>query len=431
MNTKKYFIEIFKKGEEQNEKQDSVIDAIRALSVLSIIAFHVMIGVIQVYDHSKAKQFILGMPSLLQPLWHGEKGVDAFFLLSALVIGLPFFKNIDNYNLSTAKEFLKKKFFRIYPLFLVALILYTLGQWSYFGEYFFSNLFFLNNIIPGERTIIPVGWFLTVEVQYFILLPILFFALKKIRLQKTKYIGIVLSTLFVSSVVACALVLLSNSDLYLRPITDLFLAEDRNDFSARMGRFFYEANLTRYGPFVAGILLAYLKIFHSEKLASILKNKFIGILFFFAAAAMILFPILLPIYDPDSWYYNSFSAGQNFWVLAASRQIFALGLVLLILGCWYSLALPFALIKKIFSWRVWRPISKLSFPIYLFHFPFIAIAAAAVFGTTNIKEIAAVSFLSGSLIFCLAFALTFIFSIPLYIYIERPIIERTKNSAKI
>lgn len=418
MNTKKYFAEIFKK----NTKQDPVIDGIRALSVLSIIAFHVVVGIIQVYEHNKAKQYILDMPAWLQPLWHGEKGVDAFFLLSALVIGLSVFKNIENYNLSAALEFLKKKFFRIYPLFLVALIAYTLGQWSYFGKYFLSNLVFLNNIIPGERSIIPVGWFLTVEVQYFIALPLLFFALKK-----TKHQGLVLAALLATSVAACAAVLLSNPDLYLRPITDLFLATDRGEFSGRVGRLFYEAGFARYGPFVAGLWLAYLRSQHSDKLTEIFKNKASAGLVFFAAAALILFPTLLPIYNPNSWYYHPFSVAQNFWMLASSRQMFACGLGLLILGCWYSSFTPFKLLNKIFNLGVWRPISKLAFPAYLFHFPFIAIAAIIVFGTTNIKEVAAVSFLSGSLIFFLAAALTLLFSIPLHIYIERPLAEREKK----
>ena len=85
-----YFKEIFAK----NDRQDQVIDGIRALSVLSIIAFHVAVGIIQIYDKQKAKDYILDMPAALQPIWHFEKGVDAFFLISALVLGVPLFKKM-------------------------------------------------------------------------------------------------------------------------------------------------------------------------------------------------------------------------------------------------------------------------------------------------------------------------------------------------
>lgn len=417
MKTKEYFNEIF----EKNEKHDPVIDAIRALSILSIIAFHIVVGIVHIFEHARAREFILNMPGQLQPLWHGEKGVDAFFLLSALVIGIPFFKNIEKFNSATILNFFKKKLLRIYPLFLVALVLYTAAQWGYFGKYFFSNLFFLNNIIPGERAIIPVGWFLTVEVQYFVLTPLLFLLLKKI-----KYRGLTLAALFLSSVFACAAVLLQNPQLYTRPITDLFLAADRSNFSNQMGQLFYESNLTRFGPFVAGFLLAYIRVFYSNALSVFFKQKIKGFMVFVAALVLIIAPLILPIYDPTSWFYQPFSTHQNFWALAASRQVFALGVALLILGCWYS-GWAFKAISGLFSWRIWRPISKLSFPMYLFHFPFIAVAAVIVFGTTNINEVTSVSFLSGVLIFLLATVLTFLFSIPLYIYVERPFIERGKN----
>ncbi|MEQ1721820.1 MAG: acyltransferase [Pseudobdellovibrio sp.] len=417
MSAKQYFNEIF----EKNEKHDPVIDAIRAISVLSIIAFHVMVGIIQVYDHEKAKVYILGMPSILQPLWHGEKGVDAFFLLSALVIGIPFFKSIDNFDWTIAKDFFKKKFFRIYPLFFVALCLYTIAQWSYFGEYFFSNLFFINNLIEGQRGIIPVGWFLTVEMQYFVLTPLLFLALRKIKIR-----GLALTVLFLSSVGICALVLRNHSDLFMRPMTDLFLASDRNAFSGLMGRYFYEANLTRFGPFVIGFLLAYLKVFYSEKLTAVFKNKLVGALFLALSLVFILIPTTLPIYDPQSWFYTEFSTTLNFWTLAASRQMFALGVFLLILGCWYSRD-AFKAINSIFALRIWKPLSNLSFPIYLFHFPFIGVAAVIVFGTTNVKEITGVSFLQGLGIFLLATALTFLFSIPFHLYVERRFTNRAKK----
>ena len=417
MKTKAYFTEIFAK----NEKHDPVIDGIRALSVLSIIAFHVVVGIIQVFDNARAQQFILNMPSLLQPLWHGEKGVDAFFLLSGLVIGTPLFRKLEFFDLNAAMLFYKKKLYRIYPLFLVALGLYTVAQWDHFGKYFFSNLVFLNNIIPDERTIIPVGWFLTVEVQYLVLVPPLFLLLKTMR-----YRGTTLAILFLCSLAASAAILVENPQLYTRPITDLFLAADKGEFSTLMGRHFYEADLARFGPFVAGILLAYLRGEYSQKIAEFFKKKCLSVLAFCVAGALIAVPLLMPVYDPKSWFYSPFSENLNFIFLAGSRQAFAFGVALMVLGCSSSGAL-FKEVSRLLSLRIWQPISRLSFPIYLFHFPFIAVAAVAVFGTTNIKEITDVAFIQGLIIFLLASVLTFVFSIPLYIYVERPFVDRVKN----
>ena len=281
---------------------------------------------------------------------------------------------------------------------------------------------FLNNIISGERTIIPVGWFLTVEVQYFVLVPALFLLLKG-----TKYRGTTLTILFLSSFVATAAILVKNPQLYTRPITDLFLAADKGAFSTLMGRQFYESDLARFGPFVAGILLAYVRGVYSQKIADFFKKKYTSAIALFAAGVLIAVPLLTPVYEPTAWFYSPFSEKLNFVFLAGSRQAFALGVAILVLGC-SSGGILFNLPSRLLSLRIWQPISRLSFPIYLFHFPFIAVAAVAVFGTTNIKEIIDVGFTQGLVIFLLASVLTFIFSIPLYIYVERPFVDRVKKT---
>lgn len=418
MKTKEYFNEIFA----INPKQDAVIDAVRAISVLSIIAFHVAVGIIQLYDFEQAKRYILEMPSILQPLWHGEKGVDAFFLISALVLGIPLFKYLDQFDVKAALAFYKKRFWRIYPLFLFALILYTAAQWNYFGKYFWSNLFLINNLIEGERTIIPVGWSLLVEVQYYALLPLLFFALKKIKYRMS-----LLWLLIASSFVACAYRLLQNAEIFMRPLTDIFLAEDRAQFITTLGHEFYEANLTRFGPFGIGLLLAYLRINKSEKLKEIFKSTRLSVVALVFSAAFIFYGSAFPVYHPLSFYYDHFMPETHFLFLITVRQVFAFGLMLLILGCWYSENAVFRLINRVFHFRFWIPFSRLSFPIYLFHFPFIAVAAVAVFGTTDVKSILSVSFPQGLAIFVLASVLTVIFSILLYIYLERPLTNRGKN----
>ena len=420
MRKNPYFQEIFA----VNEKQDYVIDAIRALSVLSIIAFHVVVGILQIYDFEKSKEYILSMPAALQPLFHGEKGVDAFFLISGLVLGLPLFKRLPGFDFAATKDFYKKRFFRIYPLFLVALLLYTAGQWSYFGKYFFSNLFLINNLIPGERTIIPVGWSLLVEVQYYAVLPLFLILLKKSN-QKLGLLalGVLLS------VVACALRLFAHPELYTRPMTDVFLASDHSNFTTLVGEYLYESNLTRFGPFVIGLMLAYLRVARNERLKLLFSNSTAGLLIFIGSILCVGLTAALPIYNPQSFYYQSFSPGLNFLFLATHRQVFASGLGLLILGCWYSPLSIFAGFRSLFKSRFWLPLSRLSFSIYLFHFPFVAIAAVMVFGTTNVKEVLSVSFVQGLILFVLATLLTILFSIPMYVYVERPFIEKGRTKS--
>lgn len=411
----KYFKDIFA----FKSQHDSVTDAVRAMSVLSIIAFHVVVGVTQIFDFAKTKDYILNMPAVLQPLWQGEKGVDAFFLISALVLGIPLFSRIESFDWPATVTFYKKRFFRIYPLFLLALLLYTAAQWSYFGKYFFSNLLLINNLIEGQRTIIPVGWSLLVEVQYYAVLPLFLWLLKV-----SKYRVLLLTSGIAASFFVCYWRLTAHSELYLRPLTDIFLAEDHSRFTSLIGEHLYESNMTRFGPFAIGLLLAYLKVSYEKQLKEVFSRTGPSVLVFVSGLALFLLGLCIPVYDPQSFYYHPFSTGINAFYLSTHRQIFALGLALLILGSWYSLISPFNFLRRISNNRFWLPFSRLSFPIYLFHFPFIAVAAIMVFGTTNVKDIVSVSFLQGFSLFVLATLLTLLFSIPLHIYIERPLIER-------
>lgn len=389
------------------------------MSVLSIIAFHVVVGVTQIYDFERTKNYILNMPDLLQPLWQGEKGVDAFFLISALVLGLPLFSRLESFDWSATVNFYKKRFFRIYPLFFVALVLYTFAQWSYFGQYFFSNLFLINNLIEGQRTIIPVGWSLLVEVQYYAALPLFLWLLKK----SSRRALLICIGVFISSL-TCYWRLKGHSDLYTRPLTDIFLAEDHSKFTSLIGEYLYESNMTRFGPFAIGLLLAYFKVFYEKKMKELFAKKGFSFLIFSLGFILFALGLGLPVYNPQSFYYNPFSTSINAFYLSTHRQVFALGVALLMAGSWYSLITPFSFLRTVSNSRFWLPFSRLSFPIYLFHFPFIAVSAVMVFGTTNVKEISTVSFLQGFSLFVLASLLTLIFSIPLHIYLERPLIER-------
>ena len=167
--------------------------------------------------------------------------------------------------------------------------------------------------------------------------------------------------------------------------------------------------------------------FYPEKIAQFFKNKAFTVLALVACAGLIAAPVLIPLYDPTSWFYQPFSENKNFIYLAVSRQAFAVGIAILIIGC-NNAAGFFRYPAKLLQWRVWQPISKLSFPMYLFHFPFIAIAAVTVFGTIDTKQITSVGAGDGVLVFLLASVLTFIFSIPLYIYVERPFTERPQKN---
>jgi peptidoglycan/LPS O-acetylase OafA/YrhL len=110
-------------------------------------------------------------------------GVDLFFVISGFVFAPYLFGK----KLSTVPHFIRR-FFRIYPLYLVALCVYAglrlyQGQdINFFTEHLlflhtFMNIFFLD--ITGFTTIAhyfnPAFWSLPAEVQFYLILPFLAF----------------------------------------------------------------------------------------------------------------------------------------------------------------------------------------------------------------------------------------------------------------
>lgn len=401
----------------RNPSFDPVLDALRAISVLTIVAFHLLFAVTNFYKYSDLTELLKTVPLFFLPIWHGEKGVDSFFLISGAVLAIPLFKRLQQFDVQTALQFYHVRLRRIYPLFLLVLILFTAGQWNWNKDYVLSNLFFVSNLIPGQKQIIPVGWSLINEVQYYFLLPFLFFALKRTNWKMSVLLGVIFS-----SVVINYIILFQHPDLYRIPLYKLVYVYDRN----LMTYTYYEPPWTRFGPFVIGLLLAYLNVFYGEKIKAGFRHLWIELCCLLLALIFISFAVLMPVYNPDSFYNIHFSTDVNAFFLAASRQIFAFGLLFFTLGCWFSNRL-FRPFYQIFSWPIWTVFSRLSFPIYLLHFPMIAVSAVLCFRTTRVDAIDAISIPQTVLIYIVTLILVVAISIPLHLYVERPFFYKKKD----
>lgn len=117
--------------------------------------------------------------------------VAMFFIVSGFLIFWSFDK--DN----SKKNFFVKRFFRIYPLYLIIIILQTLFFIFYSKEtniflyikYFFVNIFYLNFLSPSvgqtlsELHVNAINgslWTLKIEIMFYLAVPLIYFLYKKI-----------------------------------------------------------------------------------------------------------------------------------------------------------------------------------------------------------------------------------------------------------
>src|SRR5690606_33067212 len=171
-------------------KYRSDIDGLRAIAVLSVVAYHFNFG-----------KLVPG----------GFVGVDIFFVLSGFLITRIIFDEISERTYSIA-NFYERRVRRLFPalfvMFAACLVASNIiGLQAEIGEagrsiaasiFFVSNIFFYHSsgYFDGDLIRNPVlhTWSLSVEEQFYVLFPIFIFAIRKLSLstQKTLLVAVAL-----------------------------------------------------------------------------------------------------------------------------------------------------------------------------------------------------------------------------------------------
>lgn len=164
------------------------LDAIRALGVLLVIAYHT--------SYRFAPLEIDPVGRTLRVI--GWMGVDLFFALSGFLVGMILSKEKNRRDIAL---FFRKRFFRIVPIFIVAVATFALADLVTNEGRNFANmwkpLLFLTGYlqpIQGEASVpYTITWSLSVEVSAYILLGLLAW-------KGWPRFGLVLATLVVLSI---------------------------------------------------------------------------------------------------------------------------------------------------------------------------------------------------------------------------------------
>lgn len=145
-------------GHERND----TIDVFRALAILSVALYHY--STIDVVSPSVDAGF-------LRWLELGRFGVHVFFIISGAVIAMTLTRS------SGLADFAIKRAARIYPAYLVAMLLTTFCSKVLHMGYWIGKWQFLQNLLPysfGQSFIDPSYWSLTYELQFYILIGVAF-----------------------------------------------------------------------------------------------------------------------------------------------------------------------------------------------------------------------------------------------------------------
>jgi peptidoglycan/LPS O-acetylase OafA/YrhL len=181
-------------------------DSLRGFAILGVIL-----------THCGSTIFVDGLPSWLKNLSdQGSMGVQLFFIVSAFTLFYSLNNRIkkESFQLS---EFFIRRFFRIAPLYYLAMCFYTLKNFTLYkininptfdldiGKVI-STLTFTNTINPyWLHGYVPGGWSISDEMMFYLLVPILFYMIKNLKhaillFISTVSIGYFANAIFVNTI---------------------------------------------------------------------------------------------------------------------------------------------------------------------------------------------------------------------------------------
>lgn len=153
-------------------KKYEYIDSLRGIAILLVISSHIALM-------SDAVTFVPWKVYFFME--RGIHGVQLFFLVSAFTLTISYYNRKGEKN--ELKNFFIRRFFRIAPMFYLAIIYFTFAiflgfnlseiDWADFRpKGFISSFLFANGLFPRWiNSYVPGGWSVTVEFMFYCLLP--------------------------------------------------------------------------------------------------------------------------------------------------------------------------------------------------------------------------------------------------------------------
>ncbi len=190
------------------------LDLLRGVAILLVVLVHCAIA---------ASGNVPGLTAFAHE--HGERGVQLFFIVSGYTMMLTFGDKVDP---AAIRSFYIRRAFRIVPLFWAAILFYLLitkGEGFRFwapdgittGDVMLTFLFLHWSSVTAFNSVVPGGWSIAVEMQFYLLFPLLIFLFRRQNGPILAYAGIAL----VSVVGKFA------ADLYLLPQLAASLPQDQ------------------------------------------------------------------------------------------------------------------------------------------------------------------------------------------------------------
>jgi peptidoglycan/LPS O-acetylase OafA/YrhL len=361
--------------------QRRVVDGIRALGIVLVVAFHAAFLTTKLLPREPLERFIHGLPQILNIVWQAL-GSEIVFLASGFLLSYILIREHLRYGSIDFGQFYVRRVSRIVPLFLLALAVYSIGR-SLHPDRVLANLLFVSRAAGyfeiGSHTgknYIPVGWSLEVMMQVFLALPFVVWAL-----LRSRWPLLVAVLLTMASVAPRYAALSSDVNSYTQPYYELVFGGS----APQIQKDLYYLTWFRLTPFLLGLVGAILVTVHRERVAAFLRSPAragalaaLGVALFLASGS-------LPLHDPEGAVYAWFGPQAWHWFWTVQRAVLGLGVLALLLAVLHQERGFAGVLGRGLALRMWQPISAGIYSIYLFHFACLLPAALVVFSPSVVR----------------------------------------------
>ena len=142
-------------------------------------------------------------------IMEGGYGVAIFFMISGFILSLPFAKVHFNKDPEkkpiSLKRYYLRRLIRLEPPYIIALTIFFIGNVWVLHKYafdellphFFASAFYLHNTIYDSFSyVLPIAWSLEIEVQFYLLAPLLccIYLIRSKYLRWSIYVAIIIAS---------------------------------------------------------------------------------------------------------------------------------------------------------------------------------------------------------------------------------------------
>ena len=181
-------------------KYSPEIDGLRFLAIMSVFVFHVAENL--AHRDPAHWSIPLGESALAPYVISGDKGVHLFFVISGLVLGLPFAAHaLRGGSPVSLRSYFARRVTRLEPPYVVAMLgCYLLLRALAANDppqpgNLLASLFYGHGLAYGEPSLVNnVAWSLEVEIQFYLLVPVLtlLYRIRRAALRRGVFIALVL-----------------------------------------------------------------------------------------------------------------------------------------------------------------------------------------------------------------------------------------------